>query len=227
MLLINETKHPTQLILDDTRVGDWLDSFRRNVHSINSLRFAGIITKTPSVIHSVLIEVNFLKDDLTFIRSVLIRGRAVVVIVVLPGNSLNDSRFLVVRQTRVSTGQESYEFPSGLQEANSIDSGIRELKEETGIDACARQLIGLKKEVRVCESALDETADWYIFETNSDAISIGTFGIIEDGERTRTELISWQQLCSINTFHMLTARSLLIDYYYPNLDDLIRRDLRK
>lgn len=213
-MIINSTKFQTDKIFQDSRVIDWLNRFRLNVDEIINIRVAGAIERRPGVLHSVFLEVWFVYKGRSLQRSILIRGPAVVVIVLLRCTTFQTSQFLVVRQPRIATGEESYEFPSGNHDKSTpLDSAVQELQEETGLLISRQRFVCLRKATIVCESALDELADWFLVELDQEEGLIGEFGAVSEGEYTRTELITWDTLLAINSFHMIAARTLIQEFY--------------
>ena len=210
----NNTPFDIRKLKSDTRFRKWYGNFQKNVDKLVQITFSGAIENGFSF-YSILIEVIFRQDKITLTRSILLRGRAVVVIPALLGASLESSSYLVVRQLRVNSGRVSLEFPSGgVNENLSLsENALRELYEETGVFAKADELIMLGEDFVVCESAFDETATWFLILLEKDRFRLGNYGESLESERTQLLLASWSTLCKIQTFHMLAARCLLADHW--------------
>ncbi|MDB5050015.1 MAG: hydrolase [Fibrobacteres bacterium] len=94
----------------------------------------------------------------------LIRGHAVVIVTIVINEETLDRKFLMVRQRRIGNGSESLEFPAGMLDEDVADPkgvAIRELKEETGLDATRDQLFSLSERPLYSSSGLDDEAIHY------------------------------------------------------------------
>lgn len=215
--LHNDSQIDSNLLLTDERFLYWAEKFTSSGNSISSVRLVGAICNGDRI-HSFFIEVKFSANGINFIRSLLLRGRAVVVIPLIRGFSLETSAFLTVKQIRISTGSVTNEFPSGGCDCElPIVCALRELHEETGIKVDRERLVLLRNEVVVCESAFDEVVTWYLLEINACELKVGSFGDNANGEITATEVLNWNDLSKLDTFHMLAARTLLREYYHYKL----------
>jgi 8-oxo-dGTP pyrophosphatase MutT (NUDIX family) len=94
----------------------------------------------------------------------LIRGHAAVIVTVVINEETRDRKFLMVRQRRIGNGSESLEFPAGMLDEDVADPkgvAIRELKEETGLDATRDQLFSLCEKPLFSSSGLDDEAIYF------------------------------------------------------------------
>jgi len=211
--LENDTGVSEDLLEADPRFKRWLHNFIANGNQPQKIRFAGVIQEQDRV-YSILIEVHFLNRGIKFVRSILIRGPAVVIVPIVFSDNLRDSKFLTVRQVRISTGALTDEFPSGgCLGVSKVQCALAELKEETGITIEPDRLQVLREDIVVCESAFDETVTWYAVKLNPEEIKLGQFGVKDRGELTSTSLVDWKYLTALNSFHMHTARKLLEEHY--------------
>jgi len=213
-LFKNNTPFDIQKLKRDKKFLDWYTTFDRNVEEVINLTFAGAVGKDDSF-YSILIEVVFRYSGSTLVRSILLRGRSVVVIPVFFRSSLENSSFLVVEQLRVNNGRTCLEFPAGGVDENLslAENALRELNEETGVIATSDELVILGEDLVVCESALDETTTWFMLFLDSERLTPGVFGRSLEGERTESLMVEWIDLNSIQTFHMIVARGLLRQFF--------------
>ena len=130
-------------------------------------------------------------------------------------NHFHKSLYLTVAQVRVSSGDETIEFPSGGVDVTLTleENALRELEEETGIKGVPSRLVCLRSNVTVCESAFDESVTWYLLPLHEKEVEAGVYGDESSGEVTRTRLCCWSDLVKVNTFHMIAARMMLSDYF--------------
>ena len=74
------------------------------------------------------------------------------------------NQFALLRQRRIGSGSETLEFPAGMVDENVEDPqavAVKELHEETGLEARRDQLIQLCPRPLYSSSGLDDEAIWY------------------------------------------------------------------
>lgn len=194
----------------------WKEKFLSSGCSIDQIKFHGAVFLTSERIHSIYLEVIFTTPEShTLIRSILLKGKAVVIIPLLYSPVENEPKILMVKQRRIHDGQYSYEFPSGKRENDtaSIYSAHLELLEECGIDIELEKIKPLASSIVVCESAFDESVDWFYCKlSTSDLPALNTelaLGDNDAGEYTYPFFASIDFLKRINSFQVKTGLQIL------------------
>jgi ADP-sugar diphosphatase len=94
----------------------------------------------------------------------LIRGHAAIIVTVVVNAETSDRKFLMLRQRRIGNGGDGLEFPAGMLDeevADPIGAALRELQEETGLEATREQLFPLSEKPLYTSSGLDDEAIHY------------------------------------------------------------------
>jgi ADP-sugar diphosphatase len=94
----------------------------------------------------------------------LIRGHAVLIVTEVVNRETGEHKFLMLRQRRIGHGGEALEFPAGMVDEDVDDPrgvAVKELKEETGLDASRDQLFPLAERALYSSAGLDDEAIWY------------------------------------------------------------------
>jgi 8-oxo-dGTP pyrophosphatase MutT (NUDIX family) len=118
----------------------------------------------------------------------LLRGHATVIVTVVINQETGDRKFLMLRQRRIGNGRESLEFPAGMLDQDVDDAqgvAVRELKEETGLDATRDQIYPLCDKPLYTSSGLDDEAIHY-FGCELE-LPAETFHALEGGETGQAE----------------------------------------
>jgi ADP-sugar diphosphatase len=74
-----------------------------------------------------------------------LKGEVVSILVCLIDEATNEKYLILVKQRRIAEGNFTYEHPAGMVDGNTqpIDIAVQEVREETGIEVAANQLITL------------------------------------------------------------------------------------
>ena len=94
----------------------------------------------------------------------LVRGHAVVIVTEVVNADSGDRRFLMLRQRRIGNGGEGLEFPAGMLDedvADPLGVAVKELAEETGLEASQEQLFPLCDKPLYSSPGLDDEAIYY------------------------------------------------------------------
>lgn len=94
----------------------------------------------------------------------LIRGQAVLIVTDVVNRETGEHKFLMLRQRRIGHGGETLEFPAGMVDEEVDDPvgvALKELKEETGLDASRGQMFPLAERALYSSSGLHDEAIWY------------------------------------------------------------------
>jgi 8-oxo-dGTP pyrophosphatase MutT (NUDIX family) len=197
---------------------NWHDLFLKSGCRINQIKIHGAVYTTSTKIHSIFLEVNFTTPESHLLtRSILLKGKAVVIIPLVYSKDQLIPRFLMVKQRRICNGRFSLEFPSGKLEegCTSIHSAQLEISEECGIQIPLDNLKVLAKSIIVCESSFDESVDWFYCKLDSTDISKLNLNLVLgnnfDGEYTYPVLTTFEILKKINSFQIKTGLELLFE----------------
>lgn len=127
----------------------------------------------------------------------LLRGHAVVIVTEVANRESGERKFLMLRQRRIGNGAETLEFPAGMVDENVDDPAavaLKELREETGLEARRDQLIRLCDRPLYTSSGLDDEAIHYygcsldLPPDQYHALEGGIRGEADEGEHIRLEL---------------------------------------
>ena len=189
----------------------WIRRFEQSGCVIQRIRNIGEVIVRGSV-YKRLVSITFqAPEGQTIERSILLGLDAVVVVpMFLKGN---EPHFVTVEQRRVVDGCLSIEFPSGgvQEKLLPVESAREELREEAGISLSLDRLKSLSEPLKVCESSLSETVNWYycLLEEGEVPRDGKVSGVASEDEYIVIRVISYSELQSINSFHMLSACELL------------------
>ena len=195
----------------------WIKKFALSGCVIEDLKILAAVKKNDYEYRSIFVNFTYITpENVQQTRSILLRGNSVVVIpyIKLKGTLY----FVVVKQRRVLDGNYTYEFPAGgavdcdHQNCLCIEkSASLELLEETGLLISKNRFEIIAKNLKVCPSAFDETATWFVVQlTKQEVDSLPELsGQISDGEYTFPVLISYSDLLNHPSFQTYTGLALL------------------
>lgn len=195
--------------------------------NITKININGAVFLNDKSIHSIFLEVYFsTPEGHNLTRSILLKGKSVVVIPLVYFNYELIPKVLMVKQRRICSGEFTIEFPSGKSEEGSPTSlsAQLELFEECGIKVALDDIKPLAKSITVCESAFDESVDWFYCKISSTELPITnpslTLGNNLDGEFTYPTLATINELKNINSFQIKTGLELLFENNVLNPYDI-------
>ena len=205
-------------VIESTLFINWHNLFLTSGCRINQVKIHGVVFLTSKKIHSIFLEVNFFTPESHLLtRSILLKGKSVVVIPLIYFKNHSNPRVLMVRQRRIYSGKFTLEFPSGKLEegSTSIHSAQLEISEECGIQIALEKFKVLAQSIIVCESSFDESVDWFYCKLDSADISNLNFNLVQgnnfDGEYTYPVLTTFDILKGINSFQIKTGLELLLE----------------
>jgi ADP-sugar diphosphatase len=151
----------------------------------------------------------------------LIRGHAVLIVTVVINRETGERKFLMLRQRRIGHGGESLEFPAGMLDEEVADPkgvAIKELKEETGLDATREHLFALCDRPLYSSAGLDDEAIFYFgceLELPPDrfhALEGGETGKAEENEYIRLGLWDYEKaLPEVDSIQVRLGFSLYLE----------------
>jgi 8-oxo-dGTP pyrophosphatase MutT (NUDIX family) len=193
---------------------DWICEFEKSECTILSVSLKGLIIKAEQTIHSALIEVIFTAPEgRNLVRSILLRGRAVVILTYYFRNRI--PFYLLVKQRRIIDGGYTLEFPSGGcdEGISDLDSAVRELFEETGVSVNPQKMQLLATSMPVCESGFDERVTWFACDLTDESFNCDEnlrYGQNSEGESIALSFIDFNTLLKINSFQINVGIYLMI-----------------
>ncbi|MEO6097616.1 MAG: NUDIX hydrolase [Fibrobacteria bacterium] len=118
----------------------------------------------------------------------LIRGHAALIVTEVVNREDGERKFLMLRQRRVGHGGETLEFPAGMLDedvADPVGVALKELKEETGLEARRDQMVPLAERPLFSSPGLDDEAVHYF--GCSLELSADEFEALEGGESGKAD----------------------------------------
>ena len=132
----------------------------------------------------------------------LLRGHAAIIVTVVINAETGERKFLMLRQRRIGHGGESLEFPAGMLDEDVDDAlgvALRELREETGLEATREQLFPLCERPLYSSPGLDDEAIHYfgceleLAAERFHGLEGGATGKAEEGEFIRLGLWDYEK----------------------------------
>jgi 8-oxo-dGTP pyrophosphatase MutT (NUDIX family) len=117
-----------------------------------------------------------------------IRGHAALIVTEVVNRETGVRKFLMLRQRRIGHGGDALEFPAGMLDedvADPIGVALKELKEETGLEASRKQMVCLLERPLYTSAGLDDEAIHYF--GCSLELSAKEFHGLEGGETGKSE----------------------------------------
>jgi 8-oxo-dGTP pyrophosphatase MutT (NUDIX family) len=118
----------------------------------------------------------------------VIRGHAVVIVTEVVNRADGERKFLMLRQRRIGNGGEALEVPAGMLDedvGDPVGVALKELKEETGLEARRDQMIPLAERPLFSSPGLDDEA--IHFFGCSLELSAGEYAALEGREAGKAE----------------------------------------
>jgi 8-oxo-dGTP pyrophosphatase MutT (NUDIX family) len=150
--------------------------------SIRSLEPISILRKKNGELLFALLDTDVrAADGQRLPRYLFIRGSACLIVPLIRNRDTGEEKFLMIRQHRIGSGALSLEFPAGMLD-NDVEDPVgvacRELSEETGISAGAKELFPLCDRKLYSSAGASDEGIWY-------------FGFIREVSDA-----SWRTLCN-------------------------------
>lgn len=193
----------------------WLHNFKKKKNKLLKATFIGSIKRNKKIEKLSLFDLEIkTKENIHLKRALLLQTPSVVIVPVIKVN--NKKRFLVVKQFRIGTSEEIYEFPAGAMDNGNVRvNAMRELFEETGIKIEKKDLkpLNFSKPIRMMASYTNISAYFFYIEKKVTqsfirGIKKKKFGCYEDGEYIKVGLMTKKELQKISTSSIVIGLSL-------------------
>jgi 8-oxo-dGTP pyrophosphatase MutT (NUDIX family) len=151
---------------------------------------------------------------------VMLRGHAVLIVTVVVNKGTGERKFLMLRQRRVAHGRDTLEFPAGMLDGEVDDPAgvaLREVREETGLEAKREDLVPLADRPLYSSPGLDDEGIHYFACTLTlDAekfasLQGGKAGVEEEHEYIQLSL--WDYPEALRDIDSLQVRLAFYLYY--------------
>lgn len=167
----------------------WRKSLERNGCAIRSVEPLQELTKGDGSLLFALLRTR-IEDPQgrTLPAYAFIRGHATLIVAEVVNRESGERKFLMLRQRRIGHGGDSLEFPAGMLDedvADPIGVALKELKEETGLDASREQMVRLLERPLYTSAGLDDEAIHYF--GCSLELSAQEFHGLEGGETGKSD----------------------------------------
>ncbi|PLK43246.1 NUDIX hydrolase [Emticicia sp. TH156] len=148
-----------------------------------------------------------------------LKGEVVCILVCLIDKDTKEKYLLLVKQRRIAEGGFTYEHPAGMVDGSKtpLEISVQEVKEETGLDVTADQLINVTPQKRVFPSTgtSDEAMYLYYCELEMSADEIADLNEKEMGTDYEFERITTHILPFIEGHRLINnSNGLLLNYLY-------------
>ncbi len=133
----------------DKKIREWADTVQSNGCRIDSITVLNEIRKPDSSLLFALIDARVYDPQGNRLPNIVfIRGHACVIVPGVYNTESQEHAYLMVRQRRIGSGEDSLEFPAGMLDYESDNPpgvAIKEMFEETGLTITESQLFLLCK----------------------------------------------------------------------------------
>lgn len=152
--------------LDEPKVLAWKRSLTDSGCTINKIEPLNYYNRPNGELLFALLKADVTAPDGNKLPPIIfIRGHACIVVPLLENRTTGEKRYLMVQQRRVATGAMTLEFPAGMLDRNiknPVQTALKELKEETGLDISGTDLFALHdKPLYSSPGASDEGIYYY------------------------------------------------------------------
>ena len=130
-----------------------------------------------------------------------LKGPVVSVLTCLTDEASGERFLLLVRQRRICDGSLMYEHPAGMVDADDspLAVAVREIREETGLEVSAHEVVALNSEPLYPSSGTSDEAMYFFFVEKTlprdkiEALSHASHGEAGENEHILTEVVPLAQ----------------------------------
>lgn len=167
----------------------WRSSVERNGCAIRSVESLQELKKEDGSLLFALLRTRIEDPQGRCLPSyAFIRGHAALIVTEVVNRESGERKFLMLRQRRIGHGGDALEFPAGMLDedvSDPIGVALKELKEETGLEASRDQMVRLLERPLYTSAGLDDEAIHYF--GCSLELSAEEFHGLEGGETGKSE----------------------------------------
>lgn len=164
--------------LNEPKILQWVETVARGGAKLRGLKALRLVRKRNGELLFGLLNADMRDPQGHAVPPVvLIRGQAVVIVPLLRCARTGEQGFLVVKQWRIGNGALNIEFPAGMLDTQVCDPlgvAVKELHEETSLDATRDQLHLLHPQPLCASVGLLDEAIWFyggVFDVSASAMS--------------------------------------------------------
>jgi len=151
---------------DSLKYRQWRSVLEANQIQIHSVEELSVTRKPNGEILFAKLKVHATNQDgEKLLPVVLLRGHFVSVLTCFTSAETGKQYLLMVKQHRIANGAVSYEHPAGMcdSEANPLAVAVKEVKEETGLEINASQLVQLNEDLLFTSAGLLDEGGYFFY----------------------------------------------------------------
>ncbi len=206
-----------QDLKDSLKYRNWERSLKANGLEIRALEELHTVRKRNGDVLFSMIKIDAV-DSIgePLLPIALLRGHFVGVLVSLFDKERGEEKFLMVSQRRVASGAYMLEHPAGMIDSTTdpFETGIAEVREETGIEITRDQLIVLNKKILYSSPGLiDEGGYFFAVRLEMSKAEIQKLDNNSLGHGTEGEFIRTKVLTREEAMQESTVANALLHFY--------------
>ncbi len=178
---------------DSLKYQQWSETLKKNGVDLRNVEELSLTRKPNGEIIFAKLKIDaYSPSGEKILPIVLLRGHFVSVLTCLISKETGKKYLLLVKQFRVANGAISYEHPAGMcdNENNPLKVAVKEVKEETGLEITADQLVQLNDKLLYSSAGLlDEGGYFYYCEISLSEKEIQAFQDKIAGAENENEFI--------------------------------------
>lgn len=187
----------------EKKIQEWINTVQSHGCTVETIKVLNEIRKPDSSLLFALIDADVYDPQGNKLPNIVfIRGHACIVVPLVYNTESNMYAYLMVRQRRIGSGEESLEFPAGMldnESHNPLGVAMKEMFEETGVTISELQLFPLSSALLYSSvGGSDEGIYYYgctieVDNTQYQSIHNRLRGNEHENERITVELVSREE----------------------------------